>query len=172
MLYADKITLNKSAFLAEVRRICSLLHMNPDDLMLVMWAESRLNHRAVNPRSNATGLIQFMPATARDLGTTVAKLRNMTNVEQLKWVYKYFLPYRGRLHNVYDVYKAVFFPASLGKPKDWVFQTSKLSAKTVSKANPIIDRFPRDGKITVREFETYVDQYLKKKVWKSSEGRA
>lgn len=163
MLYADKITLNKTAFLSEVQRICTLLGMNPDHLMLVMWAESRLNHRAVNPLSNATGLIQFMPATATGLGTTVAKLRNMTNVEQLAWVYKYFLPYKGKLHTVYDVYKAVFFPASLGKPKDWVFQTSRLSAKTVADANRIIDNFPRDGKITVAEFETYVEQYLKKK---------
>jgi len=164
MLYENKITHNKSAFLAKVRRICSLLHMNPDDLMLVMWAESRLNHRNVNPISRATGLIQFMPATAIALGTTVTKLRNMTNVEQLTWVYKYFLPYKGKIHNVYDVYKIVFFPASLGKPKDWVFQTSRLSAKTVANANPIIDKFPKDGKITVGEFETYVDQYLKKKV--------
>lgn len=163
MLYADKITLNKTAFLSEVQRICTLLGMNPDHLMLVMWAESRLNHRAVNPLSNATGLIQFMPATATGLGTTVTKLRNMTNVEQLAWVYKYFLPYKGKLHTVYDVYKAVFFPASLGKPKDWIFQTSKLSAKTVADANKIIDNFPRDGKITVAEFETYVEQYLKKK---------
>lgn len=163
MLYADKITLNKTAFLTEVQRICTLLGMNPDHLMLVMWAESRINHRAVNPLSNATGLIQFMPATATGLGTTVTKLRNMTNVEQLAWVYKYFLPYKGKLHTVYDVYKAVFFPASLGKPKDWVFQTSRLSAKTVADANRIIDNFPRDGKITVAEFETYVEQYLKKK---------
>lgn len=163
MLYADKITLNKTAFLSEVQRICTLLGMNPDHLMLVMWAESRLNHRAVNPLSNATGLIQFMPATATGLGTTVTKLRNMTNVEQLAWVYKYFLPYKGKLHTVYDVYKAVFFPASLGKPKDWIFQTSRLSAKTVADANRIIDNFPRDGKITVAEFETYVEQYLKKK---------
>lgn len=163
MLYADKITLNKTAFLSEVQRICTLLGMNPDHLMLVMYAESRLNPQAVNPLSKATGLIQFMPATATGLGTTVTKLRNMTNVEQLAWVYKYFLPYKGKLHTVYDVYKAVFFPASLGKPKDWVFQTSRLSAKTVADANRIIDNFPRDGKITVAEFETYVEQYLKKK---------
>lgn len=163
LLYAEKVTLNKTAFLAEVQRIARLLDMNPDDLMLVMWAESRLNHRAVNPKSRATGLIQFMPSTARALGTTVEALKKLTNVEQLAWVYKYFLPYRGKMNNVYDVYKAVFFPASLGKPKDWIFQTSKLSAKLVAESNPIIDKYPRDGKITVGEFETYVDQYLKKK---------
>lgn len=162
LLYEDKITQNKTAFINEVKRICNLLGMQADDLMLVMWAESRLNHRAVNPKSNATGLIQFMPKTAIGLGTTVAKLRNMTNVEQLAWVYKYFLPYKGKLKTVYDVYKAVFFPASLGKPKDWVFQTSTLSAKTVADANEIID-LNKDRKITVAEFEAYVAQYLKKK---------
>ncbi|NLO72299.1 MAG: lytic transglycosylase domain-containing protein [Porphyromonadaceae bacterium] len=164
MIYEEYIKNNRFAFLEELKRICALLMMNPEHLMVVMYAESRLNPQAVNPKSNATGLIQFMPKTALSLGTTVAALKLMTNVEQLAWVYKYFLPYKGKMHSVYDVYKAVFFPASLGKPKDWVFQTSTLSAKTIADANKIIDNFPRDGKITVREFETYVDQYLKKKV--------
>lgn len=164
MIYENYIKTNKTAFLEELNRISRLLGINPEHLMIVMYAESRLNPQAVNPTSKATGLIQFMPATARGLGTTVEALYKMTNLQQLSWVYKYFLPYSGKMKSVYDVYKAVFFPASLGKPKDWVFQTSTLSAKTVAKANPIIDKYPKDGKITVAEFEEYVDQYLKKKI--------
>lgn len=168
MIYEEYIKSNKQAFLVELKRICALLMIVPEHLMVVMYAESRLNPQAVNPKSKATGLIQFMPKTAIGLGTTVAAIKLMSNVEQLAYVYKYFLPYKGKIKNVYDVYKAVFFPASLGKPKDWVFQTSTLSAKTVADANKIIDNFPRDGKITVAEFEKYVDQYLKKKSLKVS----
>src|SRR5215203_1006885 len=47
--------------------------------------------------SGATGLIQFMPSTAKALGTTVAKLAAMSPVEQLNYVWKYFKGYKGKL---------------------------------------------------------------------------
>ena len=39
----------------------------------------------------ATGLIQFMPKTAKNLGTSTQQLFKMSNVQQLDYVYKYFL---------------------------------------------------------------------------------
>lgn len=73
-----------------------------------------------NPYSNATGLIQFMPSTARSLGTTVDELAKMTQAEQMNYVYRYFLPYKNRLNNLGDVYLAIFYPAAMNKPDDWV----------------------------------------------------
>lgn len=162
MIYAEYIKTNVTAFIEKLKHICSILGINPEWLMIVMYAESRLNEKAVNPKSNATGLIQFMPSTAYGLGTTVTYLKTLSNVQQLDWVLKYFQPYKGRITSVYDLYKVVFFPVMLGKPKDWVLQTSKLSAETVARANPIID-LNKDLQITVGEFEMYVDTYLKKK---------
>ena len=43
-----------------------------------------------NGKTKATGLIQFMPTTAKDLGTTIEALKAMDFMTQLDWVFKYF----------------------------------------------------------------------------------
>lgn len=154
MLFESYVTENKAEFLAKVRSISSKLLIQPDWLMAVMWKESRINPRAVNSNGGATGLIQFMPATARSLGTTTAALRAMSNVEQLDWVYKYYKPYISKLNSYPDLYLATFFPAALGKADDWIIHSSNLSAAAVADANPSID-LNRDRKITVGEFKEY-----------------
>ncbi|MEJ2325399.1 MAG: transglycosylase SLT domain-containing protein [Chromatiaceae bacterium] len=63
---------------------------NPDGLVAYVSSESNWNPAAVNPSSGATGLAQFMPTTAKGLGTTVEDLRTMTVRQQLPWVFKYF----------------------------------------------------------------------------------
>lgn len=171
MLFEEKVTENKTAFLSKVEEVGRKLLIEPDWLMAVMYKESGLNHRAVNPNGGATGLIQFMPATAASLGTSTAALRNMSNVEQLNWVYLYYKPYRSKLNSYPDLYLATFFPVALGKSDDYVMQTSSLSARTIARSNPAID-LNRDDKITVGEFKEYcynkfspaIQQRLKKKV--------
>jgi len=163
MRFENYIKTNKTAFIAELNRICGLLSIHPDDLMVCMYAESRLNEKAQNPKTRATGLIQFMPTTAVGLGTTVENLMSMNNVQQLGYVYKYFKPYAGRLHTVYDLYKVVFFPIMLGRDANWVLKSSTLSAYIVARANPIID-LNKNKEITVSEFEQYVSSFLKKKL--------
>jgi soluble lytic murein transglycosylase-like protein len=92
MLYEEKVTTNKDAFIAKVITISQRLGIEPEWLMQVFVNESGINHQAVNSVSGATGLIQFMPNTATALGTSVAALKAMTNVQQLDWVYKYLSP--------------------------------------------------------------------------------
>ena len=123
------------------------VQIRPNWLMFVMYFESRLNHRAVNRISGATGLIQFMPATARGLGTTTDALFNMSNVDQLYYVKKYLMPYRGKMKRWVDVYLAVFYPAALGNP-NYV-----ITRDVVAIQNPIFD-INKDKDITVREIET------------------
>jgi hypothetical protein len=48
------------------------------------------------------------------------------------------------------LYFTVFFPLAIGKPDDWVFQTSKLSASKIASQNPAFD-LNKDGKLTVAE---------------------
>lgn len=71
-----------------------------------------------NPLSGATGLIQFLPTTAKGLGTTTDQLAKMTQLDQLDWVEKYFQPYRNKIKNLEDCYMAIFYPAMLGKPNE------------------------------------------------------
>lgn len=143
------------AFAKRVTEIAAELQVNANWLMQVMWAESKLNPKAVNPYAKATGLIQFMPKTAIGLGTTVEKLKAMNAVQQLDYVRKYFLPFKGKMKSYYDVYAVTFFPAMVGKPDTWVLQTNKLSPEIIAKQNPVIN-INKDGKITVAEFKQYV----------------
>lgn len=97
-----------------------------------------------NADTLATGLIQFMPNTARVLGTSVDRLRNMSFDDQLVYVRKYF-DQNGYTKKVrssndpLDCYLAVFFPAAIGKPDSFVIQTSKLSPSLIAKQNPVFD---------------------------------
>lgn len=76
-------------FIQKVNDISARINCDPRDLIAVMKSESGLNAQAKNPNSTATGLIQFMGDTAKSLGTTTAKLRQMSDVEQLDYVEKY-----------------------------------------------------------------------------------
>ncbi len=142
-------------FATKLVAIANELQANPNWLMQVMWSESRLKAGAVNPKSRATGLIQFMPDTAKSLGTSVEALRTMNAVQQLDYVRKYFLPYKGKLSSYYDVYSVVFFPAIIGKPDTWVLQTKRLSPGIIAKQNPVVN-INKDSVITVGEFKKYV----------------
>jgi hypothetical protein len=68
--------------------------------------------------SGAVGLIQFMPGTAKGLGTTTDELAALTAEEQLEFVHKYFLPYKGKLIKLSDVYMAILWPAAIGRDDD------------------------------------------------------
>ena len=140
-----------SPFAAKVRQIASRLGVPPDYLMAVMWSESRLDPAATNPEGGATGLIQFMPATAAGLGTSCEALREMSALDQLDYVERFFRPYAPRCHTFGDFYMACFFPAAIGKEDDYVLQTRKLSAERIARQNPAFDT-DRDGRITAGEF--------------------
>lgn len=163
LLYIEKVKTNQKQFAAKVELISAKLGINPNWLMLVMHSESRLNHQAVNKVGGATGLIQFMPATAQWLGTTTNDLKNMSNVDQLDYVFKYFKPFSGKLKSYYDLYMACFFPAAIGKPDDFIIQTKNLKAEVIAQQNPAIN-INKDDIITVSEFKKYVNSTLTKNV--------
>ena len=75
-----------------------------------MASESLFNPAARNPLpgQTASGLLQFIEATARRMGTTTEAIRRMGPVEQLRLVEQYLVPFRGRLNKLADVYLAVF----------------------------------------------------------------
>ena len=160
LIFEDKVKNNVSEFTQKVIAIASRLNTNPNFLMAVMNAESGINPAKQNLKyplhnGSATGLIQFTPDTAASLGTSIDDLKNMDNVSQLNYVESYFKPYANRLNSYFDVYIAVFFPAAIGKPDDWIFETSNIKSSSVARQNPSIDQ-NKDGKITVAEFKQYL----------------
>ncbi len=159
--YIELVNENRPQFEAKVIEIAGKLNIPPDWLMLVMESESGLSHTIVNPMGGATGLIQFMPSTAKGLGTTTTALKRMSNVQQLDYVYKYFRPYKKQLQTGYDLYSINFFPAMLGKPDDWEIHSDKLSAETIAKYNKSLD-LDHNNVITVAEWKKSLDKKFKK----------
>ena len=70
------------------------------------------------------GLIQFLETTAAGLGTTTSKLANMSEVEQLEYIEKYFMPYSGKIETIEDIYMAIIYPKAIGKSNDYVLFSS------------------------------------------------
>lgn len=65
------------------------LKMAPKDIEAIIYSESGGNPAAINPKSGAAGLIQFMKKTAKGLSTTTDEIAKMTAEEQLPYVKKY-----------------------------------------------------------------------------------
>ena len=156
--YIDKVW-NPVQFEAKVRAVSDSLDIDPVWLMQVMNSESGLDHRAVNRKSGATGLIQFLPGTARRYGTTCKELREMGNIEQLDYVQRYFAGAGVHLASSYDLYAYCFFPAMLGKPDWWVLKSKRQTAEQVGASNPGFD-LNDDGVIQVWEFKKFVDKKI------------
>ena len=78
-------------FLQSVSKIAQSVGAKPEDLLKTMLYETggTLSPSARNSRTSATGLIQFMPATARGLGTNINALAQMSPQDQLVFVQKY-----------------------------------------------------------------------------------
>ena len=87
------------AFRAELVRVGERLDIDPNFIAAVMAAESGFDPKATNPVGGATGLIQFMPATARLYGTTTDAIRRMSDVEQLTLVERFYATHRGRINS-------------------------------------------------------------------------
>ena len=112
--------------------------------------------------SGATGLIQFMPETAKGLGTTTDALSKMTRTEQLKYVDKYFGGTLNKGGSLSDVYMSVLFPAAVGKPEDFVlFGKGAMSGYTgiAYDQNKGLD-LNKDGSVTKKEAANMVTKYL------------
>ena len=151
-LAAEAAKKNGPEFVNQVKAMSQRLGVKPEWMLAVMKNESGFSTTAVNKQGGATGLIQFMPATARGLGTTTAELARMSPTEQLKYVEKYYSSFKGKIHNGADMYMATFWPAGVGKNDDY-----KLGGETVARQNKIFD-LDKNGQITAGEFRRYYQQ--------------
>lgn len=110
----------------------------------------------------ATGLIQFMPKTAKGMGTSTQALFKMDNVKQLDYVHKYFLPAKGKMKNFEDVYQFTFYPYSVGKPDTYIIGSERGLdyAKKLVQQNPL--DLNHDGHLTVAEFRQFIYKKIPK----------
>lgn len=158
LVYIDKVTSNRAAFEQKVIQIAGRLGIKPDWLMIVMYAESKLNHLAQNPGSSAVGLIQFLSKTLESLGTTREAILSMSNVQQLDYVEKYFvnLGVKGKMKDVYQVCLAVFLPKHMNSPDSTVIAQSGTATYNANKGMDI----DKDGKLSVGDIRAWYGKYI------------
>ena len=129
----------------------------PEDLLAVMNSESGLNPSSRSRWTGATGLIQFMPKTARSLGTSVEELATMSPLEQLDYVEK-FLIIAKKSHikgdkelSAGDLYGLVFMPAKSGQ------DVLAVKGTKAYRQNSGLD-YDGDGIISRKDLEAHVSQ--------------
>lgn len=154
----------------------------PSDLMACMaWESGETFSPSIRngAGSGATGLIQFMPSTALSFWYTAKqiaamsdaqkrtngqactdKLAKMTAEEQLDYVEKYFMPYKGKLKNLGDLYMAILWPKAIGKPDTYVLW-DKANRPTTYRQNIGLD-VNKDGAITRGECLKKVNEKLER----------
>ncbi|KIU59299.1 hypothetical protein CRSA0334_18545 [Cronobacter malonaticus ENBT0334] len=132
--FTEKFGLIKAeAFRTKLLEVSRELNIDPNYIMACIALETGKTFRTdiKNPCSSATGLIQFMDDTAKDLGTSTRKLRLMNHVEQMEYVKKYFKMQADNVGvptekwTLEDVYYSIFRPKTiLLGPNDIVYETS------------------------------------------------
>lgn len=151
-------------FISGVNQLAQKYDIDAGDLLGLMYSESGVNPQAVNPNGGATGLIQFMPTTARGMGTSTAAIYKMNRVQQLALVDKFFamnkLP-KGA--SASQLYATVFLPAYNRKSENFVIarpngpnDAGKVNPKWYT-SNAGLD-YNRDGVITVGDLGRHLSK--------------
>ncbi len=140
-------------FIREVEAMAGRLGTRPEYILAVMSFETGGSFNpAIRNGIGATGLIQFLPSTARGLGTTTDALARMSSIEQLRFVEKYFDQpnFRGRLGTLEGLYTAVLSGTARSNQNDVLFTRGTRAYEQ----NPL--DWNRDGQITAGEAVTPV----------------
>lgn len=158
MWFEEKVS---KEFADKVKSIAQRLSMVPDYIMACIDLETggTFSPSIKNPQSSATGLIQFMAATANGLGTSTANLAKMTAIQQLDYVERYFqnvIKQYGLLQTLENTYLAIFYPAAIKKPLSWQFP------QTVYNVNKGLD-FNKDTILTKQDVSDKMYAHVKKK---------
>lgn len=146
-----------SGFRSALAEMAVGLGLDPSYIAGVMAIETgrTFSPSIQNPFTGAVGLIQFMPSTARAMGTSVDALKAMSATAQLEYVRRFFRPHLGRIREDVpgDYYLAVFYPAYIGRPASTVIFSS---GDTGYAQNSGLDR-NGDGVITVGDVTATID---------------
>jgi len=141
------------AFEARVREVGNALHVPAEWLMAVMYSESRFDPHVANRKgSGAIGLIQWMPTTAKEFGTSTAELRGMTAVQQLDHVERYLQRYReryGDYESLSDLYLAILYPRARGEEACYIMYAKP---SETYRQNAGLDE-NHDGRVTASDID-------------------
>jgi hypothetical protein len=156
-------------FFDAVRSSSSTLGCEPIDLLGVMMNESGVKATAHNPNGDASGLIQFMPATLTGLGYTDGHevFRTLSAEEQMPYVEAYFRPYISKgLSPAARLYQATFLPATLSG--EWTMDTVICAQDGINSFAYAPNKgFDQDnkGSITIGDLQAAIDRACRGARW-------
>lgn len=174
-------------FYKKLLQVSSDVQMKPEDLLNVMALESGVDTHARNKGSNASGLLQFMPATLKGLGFqgSHGDFRSLSPVDQLDYVKKLILNNMryngGPFTSAAQYYVANFLPVALKLPgiksgdpgtiiaalhpkQPHLPGVSSQMESEYYKANPDLDA-DHDGAITFGDIQTVLGRVAKGQVY-------
>lgn len=136
-------------FISGVESMAGRLGAKPEHLMSLMSFETGGTFSpSIRNSIGATGLIQFLPETARALGTSTDNLARLSSTQQLKYVEQYFNSpnLKGKIGTLEGAYTAVLAGNPRTNPNDVLFRQGSAAYRS----NAPLD-FNRDGNITAGE---------------------
>jgi hypothetical protein len=158
-------------FNKKLKRVADSLGIDEADLKAIIRTESNFNPKAQDPNNISAGLIGFTERTARGLGTTKADILNMSAVEQLDYVYKFY-----KMVGVQPgmdrgtIYMLTFMPAFARSPDNTVLgkrgggtlilpsgNSSGLSMDKVWSQNPVFGKTRGQDYFTVGDVKKVVN---------------
>jgi Transglycosylase SLT domain len=178
------------SFYQKLLEVSNDVQMKPEDLLNVMAVESGIDPTAHNRNGNASGLLQFMPSTLKNMGFqgTHADFRNLSAVDRLDYVKKLIQSNMkfngGPFTSAAQYYVANFLPVALqlpgikeGNPNTVIVAKNPdkphlpgVSTRMESiyyNANPVLDA-DGDGAITYGDIRTVLARAAGGKNFKSA----
>ncbi len=140
-------------FEQKVREVGQSLNVPAEWLMAIMYSESKFDASVSNFKgSGATGLIQWMPVSAKEMGITLSQLKNLNHIDQLDYVHQYLQTVReryGEFDSLTDLYLAVLFPKALDQ--DYCYTLYAKPSVTYTQNSGLDEN--KDGRVTVSDID-------------------
>lgn len=156
----DTSTIQDANFNVKLKKVADALGVDEADLKAIIKTESGFNPKAQDPFGVSAGLIGFTRQTAKALGTSREEILNMSAVDQLDYVYKFY-----KMNNLRPgsdrgtMYMITFMPAYAYAPDDTVLgqQGGGTLGKTGLSMDKIWSQNPLFGKSRGKAFFTVGD---------------
>ena len=104
----------RQQFITKLKTVADYLGTNADYIIALILHESNFNLKAINPKTNAVGLIQWMPSTLAGWNIHPADVLQMNGLQQLDLIKRFFAPYRKYgLNKPLRLHLTAFYPYAL-----------------------------------------------------------
>lgn len=151
--YAQEYIHDANKFGKKANAVARQLNLPVEWLMAVIYSESKFDAAAQNTANGAVGLIQFKPDVLRQLNISTSQLQNLSPIEQLTYVQRYFenmqKDRKVKYDSVTDLYIAALYPDALGEDYCYTLYHKPEAEYT---QNIILDE-DKDGRVTVKDVD-------------------